>query len=97
MDKANEFYGIAEENDIDILNFPLPLTGCLSIEVNGHCCIGLDSTRRFTRAEEAVRIGHELGHCLYGGFYTRSTPRDVKEKQEARADRWSSTQSQRIS
>lgn len=41
-----------------------------------------------TQAEEQARLGHELGHCLYGGFYTRATPFDLAERHEARADRW---------
>lgn len=88
MDRVNELYSIAEENGVEVYNFPLPLTGSLSEEIDGHCCIGMDSTRRFTRAEEAARLGHELGHCLYGGFYTKLTPFDIKERHEARADRW---------
>ena len=68
MDRVNELYSVAEENGVEIYNFPLPLTGSLSEEIDRRCCIGMDSTRRFTRAEEAARLGHELGHCLYGGF-----------------------------
>ena len=29
-----------------------------------------------------------MGHCLYGGFYTRTTPYDDVERHEVRADRW---------
>ena len=70
MDRLNELYDVANENGIDIYNFPLPNTGSMSIEVNGHCCIGMDSTRRFTRAEEAARLGHEIGTVSTAG----STP-----------------------
>ena len=41
-----------------------------------------------TAAEESACVGHELGHCLYGGFYTRTTPFDTVERHEARADKW---------
>lgn len=88
MDRVNELYSIAEENGVEVYNFPLPVTGSLSEEIDGRPVIGMDSTRRFTRAEEAARLGHELGHCLYGGFYTVKTPFDLRERHEARADRW---------
>lgn len=88
MDRLNELYDVANENGIDIYNFPLPNTGSMSMEVNGHCYIGMDSTRQFTRTEEAARLGHEIGHCIYGGFYTRLTPYDLRERHEVRADRW---------
>ena len=58
------------------------------MEQAGRCYIGMDSSRRLTRAEEAARLGHELGHCLYGGFYTMLTPFDLRERHEVRADRW---------
>lgn len=88
MDRVNELYEIAEENGIEVLDFPLPASGSMSIEQNGRYYIGMDSTRQFSRAEEAARLGHELGHCLYGGLYTRLTPFDLKERHEVRADRW---------
>lgn len=88
MDRVNELYSVAEDSGIEVYNFPLPNTGSMSIEVNGRCCIGMDSTRHLTRCEEAARLGHELGHCLYGGFYTKTTPFDLRERHEVRADRW---------
>lgn len=88
MDRLNELYDVARENDIEIYNFPLPNTGSMSVEVDGCCYIGMDSTQRFTKAEEAARLGHEVGHCVYGGFYTRNTPFDLRERHEVRADRW---------
>ena len=88
MVKTNDFRAIAESNGVEIVTFRLPNVDSMSAEVNGQCYIGLDGTRRMTHAEEQVRIGHELGHCLYGGFYHRTTPFDIKERHEVRADRW---------
>ena len=70
MDRVSELYDTAEKSGIEVLSFPLPETGSLSIEQGGRCYIGIDSSRKLTQAEEAARLGHELGHCLYGGFYT---------------------------
>lgn len=86
--QANNFQAIADANGIEIVNFRLPNVGSMSAEVNGRRLIGLDCSRPMTRAEEQAHIGHELGHCLYGGFYTRSSPYDLVEQHEVRADRW---------
>lgn len=83
-----DFRTIAEKNGIEIIGFPLPAAGSISVELNGRSYIGMDDSRSIPYAEEQARIGHELGHCLYGGFYTRRTPFDLKERHEVRADRW---------
>ena len=66
----------------------LPEVRSVALAVGGSGVVGLDSSRPMTRAEEQAHLGHELGHCLYGGFYTRSSPYDLVERHEARADRW---------
>lgn len=83
-----DFRKIAKMNDVEILHFPLPNVESVSTEVDGKCFIGLDSTHKHTYTEEQTRIGHELGHCLYGGFYNRFTAFDLVERHEVRADRW---------
>lgn len=86
--KTPDFYTVAKDNGIEIVPYPLPEVSSMSTEVGRQCYIGLDSSRSMTRAEEQSRLGHELGHCLYGGFYSRTSPCDLIERHEARADRW---------
>lgn len=88
MLQKNDFRAIAEKNGVEIVSFHLPNADSMSAEINGRCYIGLDDSRHRSQAEEQARIGHELGHCLYGGFYTRTSPFDVMERHEVRADRW---------
>lgn len=88
MGTRADFYKVAAENCVEILRYPMPIVGSVSTEVDGNYYIGLDSTQTCTYAEEQARIGHELGHCLYGGFYSRSAPFDIVERHEVRADRW---------
>lgn len=88
MIKTSDFRAIAERKGVEIITFQLPSVSSMSTEVNGQCFIGLDNSRHITYAEEQSRIGHELGHCLYGGFYFHSSPFDVVERHEVRADRW---------
>lgn len=88
MGKIPDLRALSEQNDVEIVSFRMPNAESMSAEVNGRCYIGLDNTRQMTRGEENARLGHELGHCLYGGFYTRAAPYDLRERHEVRADRW---------
>lgn len=88
MGKTPDLHAVAEQNGVEIVSFRLPNADSMSTELNGRCYIGLDSTRQLTQGEENARLGHELGHCLYGGFYTRAAPYDLRERHEVRADRW---------
>lgn len=76
MLQKNDFRAIAEKHGVEIVSFHLPTADSMSTEINGRCYIGLDNSKHCTHAEEQARIGHELGHCLYGGFYSRLTPFD---------------------
>lgn len=86
--KAIDFYRTAADSGIPVVHLPLPETGSMSIASGRTGVIGLDNTSPMTTGEEQARLGHELGHCLYGGFYTRNAPYDVAEQHEVRADRW---------
>ena len=88
MQAKADFMEIAERSGVEILRFAFPLVDSMSTEISGRCYIGLDCSRSRTTAEEQACIGHELGHCLYGGFYTRQTPFDIVERHEVRADHW---------
>lgn len=88
MSRRTNFNSIAEQKGIEVLHFCLPNSDSVSTEIDGKCFIGVDNARPLTYAEEQARIGHELGHCLYGGFYSRTTPYDLMERHEVRADRW---------
>lgn len=84
----NELYRLAEDKGIDVSAFPLPESGSLALELDGRQYIGIDSSRRYPAGEEAAHLGHELGHCLYGGFYSEKTARDTIMRHEVRADKW---------
>ena len=86
--KTTDFYQVADAAGVPIVHTALPETRSMSIAIGSKGVIGLDNTHAMTHAEEQTRLGHELGHCLYGGFYARSTPYDVAERHEVRADRW---------
>lgn len=86
--KTTDFYQLADAAGVPVVHMPLPEVRSLALAVGGSGVVGLDNAHAMSHAEEQARLGHELGHCLYGGFYTRGTPYDVAERHEVRADRW---------
>lgn len=84
----SELYRLAENYGVDVSFFPLPESNSLAVELDGRCYIGLDSSRNHPVGEEAAYLGHELGHCLYGGFYNQAASLDTVMRHEVRADKW---------
>lgn len=82
-----KLYQIAEERGIKVENFPLPKTGSVCVSINGSFLIALDEKLK-TRAEERVRLAHEIGHCENLAFYNVHASADVRGKHESKANRW---------
>ncbi len=89
MTELSTLYRRAEELNIAVLHYPLPLTGSMSfMDEDGSCWIGLDLPHRRSRNERRVRLGHEIGHCATGSFYNRWSPWDLRKRHENRADKY---------
>lgn len=78
---------MADTHGHKIVYFDLPETKSMSLEDDKGCYIGLDPS--LTGKELRTRLAHELGHCEYGGFYTRVSPLDLVGKHEYKANKWS--------
>lgn len=74
--------------DIDIDWLPLSSLDALSIEHKEQYAIVLDPNKIESSADENTKLAHELGHCLYGGFYSSTTPLYTREKHEYKANVW---------
>ncbi len=79
-----DLYKIAEDNGITVAFDDLPCTG--SIALPDYIC--LDQNYLYDSPEERAHLAHELGHCMMGAFYTRSTCLSTRLKMEAKAERW---------
>ncbi|MCI8856199.1 MAG: ImmA/IrrE family metallo-endopeptidase [Clostridiaceae bacterium] len=82
----SDFFSIAEQSGHEIIYFPLPETKSVSVPNGQTGCIGLDPS--LYGKELRTRLAHELGHCEYGGFYTRLSPLDTVGRHEYRANKW---------
>lgn len=82
-------YALAESSKIPVFSYALPLTGSVSVDLPGTgCVVGLDEAVVCSEPDRRVHLAHELGHCMTGSFYNRYAARDLRQKQENRADRW---------
>lgn len=82
-------YHIAQEQNIDVLTFPMADNESLSVMLpNGKCFIGMDKSVREDSAEERVHLAHEVGHCVTGAFYNAHSLHDLRQKHEHKADKW---------
>ena len=84
-----DLYVLAEQQNIEVIETALPHNGSLSImDDSGNCYIGIDESVMDGDALELVHIGHELGHCVTGSFYTIHAAIDHRQRHENRADKW---------
>ncbi len=82
-------YEIAEEHGITVDSVCLNATPSLSYkDSTGDCFVALDPMQMDTRADECVRLAHEVGHCMKNAFYIQHSPVDDRRKCEYRADKW---------
>ena len=82
-------YGLARQENIEVLTFPLPENGSLSLQgEDGRCIIGMDESVRDGGKEERVHLVHELGHCVTGSFYNIHAAVDCRQRHENRANKW---------
>lgn len=86
-------YDLAKQQNIEVLSFPMPDNGSMSIMLeDGACYIGMDESVRDSGVQERVHLGHELGHCVTGSFYNIYAAIDCRQRHENRADKWAITQ-----
>lgn len=88
VDHRKSLYMYANRNNIDVDWFPMKKDEAFSLPVDGTCAIAIDPRRITCIEDESVKLAHELGHCMYGGFYDDKTPLDIKEQHEYRANAW---------
>lgn len=82
-------YRMAEEQRIDVDFLPLRHAQSLSLPLGRRRFgIAMDPSKLRGRADERVKLCHEMGHCVTGSFYNRYAKLDVRQRHENHADRW---------
>ena len=87
--QIQNLYDFAKQQNIEVLNFPMPENGSMSVMLeNGRCFVGLDESIRDGGTLERVHLSHELGHCATGSFYNIHAAVDHRQRHENRANKW---------
>lgn len=87
--EIHALYDYAQQQNIEVLQFPMKENGSMSIMTDdGSCYIGIDKSVQDGNAQERVHLCHELGHCATGSFYSIYTAIDSRQRHENRADKW---------
>lgn len=87
-----QLYQLAQQENIEVLSYPLPQNGSMSVMLDGgQCFVGLDPSLRDGSVQERVHLCHELGHCVTGSFYNIYAAVDSRRRHENRADKWAVT------
>ena len=87
-----QLYQLAQQENIEVLSYPLPQNGSMSVMLDGgQCFVGLDPSLRDGSVQERVHLCHELGHCVTGSFYNIYAAVDSRRRHENRADTWAVT------
>ncbi len=90
MVELPELYDIARKKNITVLRHPMECSGSMSLMLpGGECFVGMDDGVCDGSVQERVHLGHELGHCATGSFYSLYTAVDSRQRHENRADKWS--------
>lgn len=85
----NKLYDIAENENIEVVNFSLPTTVSMAhMTDNKDCYVAMDYKQIESASEERTRLAHEIGHCVKGAFYNRYSKFDLMCRHEYRANKW---------
>jgi len=89
MRAVQEFYRLAEQQNITVDLFPMQTREAISLmDEQGRCFVAIDPDRLLDETDERAKLAHELGHCMTGAFYNRYSDFDSRQKQENKADKW---------
>ncbi len=90
--EIRDLYDFAQQQNIEVLSFPLEQTGSMSVMTEeGQCYVGMDRRILDGDIRERVHLSHELGHCATGSFYNIYATVDCRQRHENRADKWAIT------
>lgn len=83
-----DMYKIAENENIDILNYKWTNTKARIFEIDNNYYIGLDDEQINNSIEEKEILAEELGHYYCNALYYLDSDKILKDKCEHRAMKW---------
>lgn len=83
-----DMYKIAENENIDILNYKWANTKARIFEIDNNYYIGLNNKQIYNSIEEKEILAEELGHYYCNALYYLDSDNELKNKCEYRAMKW---------
>lgn len=83
-----DMYKIAENENIDILNYKWTNTKARIFEIDNNYYIGLDNEQINNSIEEKEILAEELGHYYCNALYYLDSDKILRDKCEHRAMKW---------
>lgn len=83
-----DMYKIAENENIDILNYKWTNTKARIFEIDNNYYIGLDDEQINNSIEEKEILAEELGHYYCNALYYLDSDKILRDKCEHRAMKW---------
>lgn len=81
-------YDELQEKGILVFEYSLESTKAVTIRNAWGYGIFMDTNQTETSTEELCVLAHEYGHCATGATHAVSSPLDLIEKHEYKADKW---------
>jgi Domain of unknown function (DUF955). len=88
MDKLDQLYKDAAENNVIIIACPFEAIASLIQEAGDSAVIGLNTALITSRKAECLLLDHEMAHYHTGTYYTLRSPLQLRSQMEYRADTW---------
>ena len=88
IDALLALYNALQENGILVFEYPQKDSKAVTIRNVFGYGIFLDTGHMETAAEELSVLAHEYGHCATGATHAVSSPLDLIDQHEYKADKW---------
>lgn len=90
MHKLLGLYSQLEKDGVAVFDYPVEIDDAMTICMNDQYAIFIDINQFQSAAEELSALAHEYGHCATGATHAVSSPLDLIEKHEYKADKFAS-------
>lgn len=88
MVSLQQVYADIDEHNAKIIPYSISFSSAATIEYNHEYGIFVDFSRMKTISDITYALIHEVGHCATGCTHQVSSPLDLVEKHEYKANRW---------
>jgi hypothetical protein len=85
---VKQLYQSLQQNGIKFYDYKIGMAKAITLEVNQRYGIFVDTSKIESKPEEYCIMAHEGGHCATGCTHKVSSPLDLVEKHEYKADKW---------